>query len=65
LADRAVIVSFGDGIESCETTVLTRRIALAEAARLGHWSPTLDVTLKAQACSLPNTKRPGPWWFQT
>lgn len=47
-----VIVRFGDRIESCETAALTRRIALAEAARLGHWSPTLDVTLKAQAAAI-------------
>ena len=44
-----VIVRFGDRIESCETATLTRRMALAEAVRLGHWSPALDVTLKAQA----------------
>ncbi|MFB1490242.1 MULTISPECIES: hypothetical protein [unclassified Thiocapsa] len=47
-----VIVRFGDRIESCETAALTRRIALAEAVRLGHWSPTLDVTLKAQAAAI-------------
>jgi len=47
-----VIVRFGDRIESCETAALTRRIALAEAVRLGHWSPALDVTLKAQAAAI-------------
>ena len=47
-----VIVRFGDRIESCETSTLTRRIALAEAVRLGHWSPALDVTLKAQAAAI-------------
>jgi ERCC4-related helicase len=47
-----VIVRFGDRIESCETATLTRRIALAEAVRLGHWSPALEVTLKAQAAAI-------------
>ena len=47
-----VIVRFGDRIESCETSTLTRRMALAEAVRLGHWSPALDVTLKAQAAAI-------------
>ena len=47
-----VIVRFGDQIESCETSALTRRIGLAEAVRLGHWSPALDVTLKAQAAAI-------------
>lgn len=47
-----VIVRFGDQIESCETAALTRRIGLAEAVRLGHWSPALDVTLKAQAAAI-------------
>lgn len=47
-----VIVRFGDRIESCETATLTRRIALAEAVRLGYWSPPLDVTLKVQAAAI-------------
>lgn len=47
-----VIVRFGDRIESCETATLTRRMTLAEAVRLGHWSPALDVTLKAQAAAI-------------
>ena len=32
--------------------VLTRRIAPADAVRLDHWSPTWDVTLKAQAAAI-------------
>jgi hypothetical protein len=47
-----VVVRFGDRIESCETATLTRRMALAEAVRLGHWSPPLNVTLKAQAAAI-------------
>lgn len=47
-----VIVRFGDRIESCVAADLTRRLSLAEAVRLGHWSPPLDVTLKAQAAAI-------------
>ena len=49
---QTVIVRFDHGIESCEAATLTRRLALAEAVRLGHWSPALDVTLKAQAAAI-------------
>lgn len=44
-----VIVRFGDRIESCVAADLTRRFSLTEAVQLNHWSPVLDVTLKAQA----------------
>lgn len=47
-----VIVRFGERIESCEAAALTTRLSLAEAVRLGRWSPTLDVTLKAQAAAI-------------
>ncbi len=47
-----VIVRFGDRIESCVAADLTRRLSLAEAVRLGHCSPPLDVTLKAQAAAI-------------
>lgn len=47
-----VVVRFGDRIESCEARSLTPRLGLAEAAKLRRWSPTLDVTLKAQAASI-------------
>ena len=47
-----VIVRFGDRIESCEAAMLTRRMALADAVRLGHWSPALEVTLKTQAAAI-------------
>ncbi len=47
-----VVVRFGDRIESCEAVSLTRRLSLAEAVRLNHWSPTLDVTLKVQAAAI-------------
>ncbi|EJM18905.1 DNA/RNA helicase, superfamily II, SNF2 family [Pseudomonas sp. GM18] len=47
-----VIVRFGDHIESCEATLLTRRIGLMEAVRMGQWSPSLDVVLKAQAAAI-------------
>ena len=47
-----VVVRFGDRIESCEASSLTPRLGLAEAAKLRRWSPTLDVTLKAQAASI-------------
>ncbi len=49
---QTVIVRFDHGIESCEAATLTRRLALAEAVRLGYWSPALDVTLKAQAAAI-------------
>ncbi len=44
-----VIVRFQDRIESCEPADLTLRLGLEEAIRVARWSPTLDVTLKAQA----------------
>ncbi|WP_295409068.1 DEAD/DEAH box helicase [uncultured Thiocystis sp.] len=47
-----VIVRFGDRIESCEAAILSRRMALADAVRLGHWSPALEVTLKTQAAAI-------------
>lgn len=47
-----VIVRFGEGIESCEAAALSTRLSLAEAVRLGRWSPPLDVTLKAQAAAI-------------
>ncbi len=47
-----VIVRFGDRIESCVAADLTRRLSLAEAIQIGHWSPPLDVTLKAQAAAI-------------
>ena len=47
-----VIVRFGDRIESCEAALLTRRIGLVEAVRMGQWSPSLDVMLRAQAAAI-------------
>jgi ERCC4-related helicase len=47
-----VIVRFDDRIESCVAADLTRRLSLAEAIRIGHWSQPLDVTLKAQAAAI-------------
>jgi ERCC4-related helicase len=47
-----VIVRFGDRIESCEAALLTRRIGLVEAVRMGQWSPSLDVVLRAQAAAI-------------
>lgn len=47
-----VIVRFGDRIESCEAASLTLRLGLADAVKLGRWSPALDVTLKAQAAAI-------------
>lgn len=47
-----VIVRFGDRIESCETAFLTHRIGLVEAVRMGLWSPSLDVVLRAQAAAI-------------
>ena len=47
-----VIVHFEHGIESCEASDLTRRIGLVDAVKLRRWSPTLDVTLKAQAAAI-------------
>ena len=47
-----VIVHFDHGIESCETNTLTRRLSLVDAVKLKRWSPTLDVTLKAQAAAI-------------
>lgn len=49
---QTVIVRFDHGIESCESATLTRRLALADAVRLGHWSSALEVTLKAQAAAI-------------
>ncbi|AFL76362.1 DEAD/DEAH box helicase [Thiocystis violascens] len=43
---------FGDRIESCEAAILTRRLALADAVRLGHWSLALELTLKAQSAAI-------------
>ena len=50
--DDMVVVRFEHGIESCETDSLTARLGVADAAKLGRWSPTLDVTLKAQAAAI-------------
>ena len=47
-----VIVRFGDRIESCEAALLTRRIGLVGAVRMGQWSPSLDVMLRAQAAAI-------------
>ncbi len=47
-----VVVRFGDRVEICEAVLLTRLVSLADAVRLGNWSPTLDVTLKAQAAAI-------------
>ena len=47
-----VIVRFKHGIESCEAGGLIRRPSLADAVKLGKWSPALDVTLKAQAAAI-------------
>ena len=47
-----VIVRFEHGIESCEANTLSRRLSLVDAVKLRRWSPTLDVTLKAQAASI-------------
>ncbi len=47
-----VVVRFGDRIESCETSSLTLRLGVADAVKLGRWSPSLDVTLKAQAAAI-------------
>ena len=47
-----VVVRFGDRIESCEADSLTVRLGVADAVKLGRWSPTLDVTLKAQAAAI-------------
>ena len=47
-----VIVRFEHGIESCEARDLTRRLSLVDALKLERWSPTLDVTLKAQAAAI-------------
>ena len=50
--DDTVVVRFEHGIESCESLSLTARLGVAEAVRLGRWSPALDVTLKAQAAAI-------------
>ncbi len=47
-----VIVRFGGHIQSCETSSLTLRLGVADAVKLGRWSPSLDVTLKAQAAAI-------------
>ena len=47
-----VIVRFGDRIESCEAGSLTAHLGVADAIKLRRWSPTLDVTLKAQAAAI-------------
>ncbi len=47
-----VVVRFEHGIESCETGSLTLRLGVADAVKLGRWSPPLDVTLKAQAAAI-------------
>ena len=47
-----VVVRFEHGIESCEAASLTARLGVAGAVKLGRWSPTLDVTLKAQAAAI-------------
>ena len=44
-----VVVRFEDRIESCEASSLTARLRVVDAVKLARWSPTLDVTLKAQA----------------
>lgn len=44
-----VVVRFGDRLEACLATDLTRRHTVAEALAFGHWSPSLPVRLKAQA----------------
>lgn len=48
----AVVVRFGDRIESCDTSDLVRRISLTEAVKLGHLSPPLEVILKGQAAAI-------------
>ena len=47
-----IIVRFEDRIESCEATSLTPRLGVEDAVKLGRWSPTLDVTLKAQSAAI-------------
>ncbi|MGE0755625.1 MAG: DEAD/DEAH box helicase [Pirellulaceae bacterium] len=47
-----VIVRFEDRIESCEASSLTPRLGVVDAVKLGRWSPTLDVTLKAQSAAI-------------
>ena len=47
-----VVVRFGDRIESCEAGSLSLRLGVADAVKLGRWSPALDVTLKAQAAAI-------------
>ena len=47
-----IIVRFENRIESCEASSLTPRLGVADAVKLGRWSPTLDVTLKAQSAAI-------------
>ena len=47
-----IIVRFEDRIESCEAGSLTLRLGVADAVKLGRWSPGLDVTLKTQAAAI-------------
>ena len=47
-----VVVRFGDRIESCEAVILSPRLGVADAVRLGRCSPALDVTLKVQAAAI-------------
>lgn len=47
-----VVVRFGDRIESCEAGSLSAHLGVADAIKLRRWSPTLDVTLKAQAAAI-------------
>ncbi|WP_419163542.1 DEAD/DEAH box helicase [Candidatus Palauibacter sp.] len=47
-----VVVRFTDRIESCAASSLTRRMGIDDAVSLGHWSPALDLTLKAQAAAI-------------
>ncbi len=47
-----VVVRFEHGIESCEASSLDTRLGVADAVKLGRWSPALDVTLKAQAAAI-------------
>ncbi|WP_058555302.1 SNF2-related protein [Thiohalocapsa sp. ML1] len=47
-----VVVRFGDRLEACFASDLTRRLTVGEALAAGQWSPSLPVRLKAQAAAI-------------
>ena len=49
---KTVIVRFEAGIESCEASSLSARLAVADAVKQCRWSPLLNVTLKTQAAAI-------------